>query len=107
VNSTLDTLNFTTPFEPRTVNLLTKKKTGDVARGASIFAGDSPARINALRRVVGAAMLSGIALSPNLWFPLTRSFPRASLIVAVARSLTCRRIQSRACTGRSRAKSVN
>ena len=60
-----------------------KKKTGDVAGGARIFAGDSPARIHALRRVVGVALLSGVALSMNLWFPGTRSFPRAPLIVAL------------------------
>lgn len=63
-----------------------KKKTGDVAGGACIVADDSPARVHALRRVVGVAMLSGVALSSNLWFPLTRSFPRSPLIVALPQS---------------------
>jgi hypothetical protein len=68
------------------VNLLIKKKIGDVSGGASIFAGDSPARIHALRRVVGFALLAGIALSSSLWFPLTRSFPRAPLIITPPQS---------------------
>src|SRR4051812_31945243 len=33
-------------------------------------------------------MLSGVALSLNLWFPLTRTFPRAPLIVALPQSFT-------------------
>jgi len=43
-------------------------------------------RVAALRFVVAAALLSGLALSPHLWFPAARSFPRAPLIDALPRA---------------------
>lgn len=39
-----------------------------------------PTRIIALTRVLSIALLSGIALSFNLWFPINRTFPRAGVI---------------------------
>ena len=64
-----------------------KKKTGDVAQGAALFAGGPGARLAALRRVACLAMLAGVALSSGLWFPVARSFPRAPLFVALPQSI--------------------
>ena|SRR5215204_1909126 len=58
----------------------------DNAGGARPCAGDSTTRLNALRRVVGVAFLSGIALSPGLWFPAARTFPCAPLAVTLPRA---------------------
>lgn len=44
-----------------------------------LFGRDTPESLAALRRVTGAAMLAGIALSPRLWLPLGSSFPRLPL----------------------------
>ncbi|HEU4713170.1 MAG TPA: hypothetical protein VFS76_16480 [Pyrinomonadaceae bacterium] len=40
-------------------------------------------RLGALRRVTSAALLCGIAFSINLWFPISRSLPRAPLLLAL------------------------
>lgn len=50
------------------------------ARVARLLTGDPAARLLALRRVVAAAFITGIALSHNLWFPTSRTFPRAPLL---------------------------
>lgn len=50
------------------------------ARVARLFAGDHAARVFTVRRVVAAAFISGGALSHNLWFPTSRTFPRAPLV---------------------------
>lgn len=50
------------------------------ARAALLLAGDPAARVFALRRVVAAAFIAGVALSHNLWFPNSRTFPRAPLL---------------------------
>lgn len=64
-----------------------KKNTTDTAGGATVSAGEHSARIDALRRVACAAMLAGVALSPNLWFPASRTFPRAPLVVALPQNV--------------------
>ena len=51
------------------------------------FADDSSARLAALRAVISIALLSGILLSLNLWFPTTRTFPRAPLIIALPQTI--------------------
>lgn len=61
---------------------LMKRRAFDAARREHAFADDLSARIEAARRVAGAAMLAGVALSPRLWFPSARSFPRAPLVAA-------------------------
>lgn len=40
-------------------------------------------RLGALRRITSVALLCGIALSLNLWFPVSRSLPRAPLFIAL------------------------
>lgn len=40
-------------------------------------------RLAAFRRLTSAALLCGIALSINLWFPISRSIPRAPLLLAL------------------------
>ncbi|HVF45881.1 MAG TPA: hypothetical protein VM936_22830 [Pyrinomonadaceae bacterium] len=64
-----------------------KKTAGDVAGGATLSAGDINARLLALRRVACLAMLAGVALSPRLWFPASRTFPRAPLFFAPPQSV--------------------
>jgi len=49
-------------------------------RFSAIFLSD---RLGVLRRLTSAALLCGIALSMNLWFPISRSFPRAPLLIAL------------------------
>lgn len=51
------------------------------------FAGDFSNRLTALRVVISIALFSGILLSLNLWFPTTRYFPRAPLIVALPQDM--------------------
>ena len=53
------------------------------ARGSGLGAIFLSDRLAALRRVTSAALLCGIALSMNLWFPISRSFPRAPLLIAL------------------------
>ncbi len=53
---------------------------GQGIRLGPIFLSD---RLAALRRLTSAALLCGIALSVNLWFPISRSFPRAPLFIAL------------------------
>lgn len=48
-------------------------------RVARLLTGDTAARVLALRRVVAVAFIAGVALSHNLWFPASRTFPRAPL----------------------------
>lgn len=50
------------------------------AGAARLLDGDPAARVSALGRVVAAAFIAGVALSHNLWFPTSRTFPRAPLI---------------------------
>lgn len=50
------------------------------ARGGRFFTGDLPTRLAALRIVICVALIAGIMLSLNLWFPATRSFPRVPVI---------------------------
>ena len=50
----------------------------------AIFLSD---RLDVLRRVTSVALLCGIALSINLWFPISRSLPRAPLLVALPQKL--------------------
>ena len=59
----------------------------DKARGMSFFASNVSTRLTALRSVISIALLSGILLSLNLWFPTTRSYPRAPLIIALPQSI--------------------
>jgi hypothetical protein len=42
---------------------------------------------NLLRRLTSAALLCGIALSINLWFPISRSLPRAPLFIALPQNV--------------------
>lgn len=53
---------------------LTKAKVRD------IFLND---QLATLRRITSAGLLCGIALSMNLWFPISRSFPRAPLLITL------------------------
>ncbi|MDT7781198.1 MAG: hypothetical protein QOC99_3710 [Acidobacteriota bacterium] len=50
------------------------------ARVSRLLTGDPAARVLLLRRVVAAALIAGGALSHNLWFPTSRTFPRAPFI---------------------------
>lgn len=52
-----------------------------------LFAKGEAARLAALRRLVCAGMLCGVALTWNLWFPSARSFPRAPLLDACPREV--------------------
>lgn len=63
------------------------KGAGGSGRDSRLFARGPAHRLVALRRLTGAAMLCGIALSPGLWFPARRSFPRAPLVIALPQSL--------------------
>jgi hypothetical protein len=66
----------------------TEEPAGLRARGFVIFAGgffDNPAAAGA---VVAAGLLCAVALSPRLWFPLGRSFPRAPLLFDLPTTLT-------------------
>ena len=56
-------------------------------RVARLFAGDHSARVFTLRRVVAAAFIAGCALSHNLWFPTSRTFPRAPLVPSLSAPL--------------------
>ena len=49
------------------------------ARVSRLFAGDHAARVFKLGLVVAAAFVSGVALSHNLRFPTSRTFPCAPL----------------------------
>src|SRR5215218_6537309 len=66
----------------------TEEPAGVRTRGFGIFAGgffDSPTAVGA---VAAAGLLCGIALSPRLWFPFGRAFPRAPLFVGPPQTLT-------------------
>jgi len=52
------------------------------ARPLRLLVGRAPTRLEALRLVTAAALLAGLLLSPNLWFPSARTFPRAPLLPA-------------------------
>lgn len=58
------------------------------ARGSGLGAIFFSDRLAALRRLTSAALLFGIALSLNLWFPISRSFPRAPLLIALPQNVT-------------------
>lgn len=70
---------------PRIKNAPAGGREDGKAKGFGLFGGGEAARLAALRYVVGAALLSGVALSWNLWLPLSRSFPRAPLLNALPR----------------------
>lgn len=70
---------------PRITNAPAKGRDDGKARGFRLFGDGEAARLAAMRYVVGAALLAGVALSWNLWFPLSRSFPRAPLLIALPR----------------------
>lgn len=67
----------------QTNNLTVEEAAHDQTRGIRHFTDSFPARFTALRFVLGLALFSGLTLSLNLWFPLSRSFPRAPLSIAL------------------------
>jgi hypothetical protein len=71
----------------RTHNSTAGEEARDKAEDIRPRADDSTSRLNTLRRAVGLAFLSGIALSPGLWFPGARSFPCAPLAVTLPRAV--------------------
>jgi hypothetical protein len=56
-------------------------------RSIRLFSGNTLSRLVAQRFVLGIALLSGILSSLNLWFPTTRSFPRAPLVIALPQGI--------------------
>jgi hypothetical protein len=72
---------------PRTSNPPDAGDADAAARRPAVFAGRFGNSFAALRRVVALALLAGIALTPNLWFPAARTFPRAPLLDALPRGL--------------------
>jgi hypothetical protein len=67
----------------QTDDLPVEKEAHDKTRGIPRFADSFHARFAALRYVLGIALLSGLILSSNLWFPTSRSFPRVPLVNAL------------------------
>lgn len=63
------------------------KNTSGKAVSIRPFADKSHSRINRLRRIICAGLILGILLSFNLWFPLTRTFPRAPLLIALPQNI--------------------
>lgn len=55
--------------------------------GLRHFADSLPARLAALRLVLSLALFAGIMLSLNLWFPTSRTFPRAPLVTVLPQSV--------------------
>jgi hypothetical protein len=57
------------------------------AKGAGLLTDNAATRLAAMRTVISIALLSGIMLSLNLWFPTARTFPRAPLLIALPQAI--------------------